>query len=367
MTDRFDERIYQMAEADIYDAVRYERKLRAALIALPDEAPRRRHAGQVGQRIALIAVALALIACTALAAARLGFLDFARHYDPQISGDLRGLYVEGSLATCETARVRYEVRAASYDGKELQLVAAAMPKDAHTALISMDPDAGQLQEAQALAPQQLHVRFELESIDGEPAIDGFGTWGRPEERGIVFGASVEIYSPAGEALTLSIRCDDYTDAADRASAEMSFSFTPATPEVEAWAADADLGSVRVTHVELSHTALGLHVTAAYEPLTDREPNLHLVQADGSTQWGGRGGKDEDGVYRARCTYVTTQALPQTLLLWPYSTRDGCDLALEIVTQTGAQRIVPVTPELDGDGNMRVRRNETTPAPTSAIH
>ncbi len=370
MTDRLDERIFQMADADGYDAARYEQKLKRTLCALPDaqsaapDAARqrergraKRRAGRMGRRTLVLAAALALAACTAMAAARLGFLDFAQHYDPRTGGDLTGLVVEGTLASCETDGVRYEVRAASCDGKELQLVVAAMPKD--PARVLVEPDAGDVEyaEAEKLAPNLRHAEFHLTDADASLDTGAMGFWAQREDRGLVFGATVDdLNIEPGKELTLTLLCRDYeAGLTDLQEARMTFTFTAAVPETTAYDVDADLGSVRVTRVEVSHTALALHVTVTYDPLTDREPNFHFVSADGSTQWGMSGGRGQDGVYRARGAFATTQEMPKTLLLWPYSEKDDCDRALLIDTGTGAAQAVPVLPALDAEGEIRVTR------------
>lgn len=366
MTDRLDERIFQMADADGYDAARYEQKLKRTLSALPDAQSdalgvgRERvggHAGRMGRRALILAAALALAACTALAAARLGYLEFARHYDPQTGGDLTGLFVEGTLASCETDHVRYEVRAASCDGKELQLVVAAMPRDPELALV--EPDAGdvELAEAQKLASTPRRTEFHLTDVDEALDTGVMGFWARREDRGLVFGATIDdLNVEPGKELTLTLLCRDYWDGqTDLQEARMTFTFTAAVPETTAYDVDADLGSARVTRVEVSHTALALHVTVTYDPLSDREPNFHFVSADGATQWGVSGRREEDGVYRARGAFATTQEMPKTLLLWPYSEKDDCDRALLIDTGTGTAQTVPVLPALDAEGKIRVTR------------
>ena len=342
-----------MADAERREAARYERKLRAALESLPEACPTARAQNRVARRALVLAICLTLAACTALAAVRLGFLDFAHHYDPALSGDLTGLVVEGTLATCETEHVRYEVRAASCDGKELQLVVAAMPKDTKWALVQMGSIPSELAEAAGLAPNLRRTQPRLESVNGMDIHNWSYTFLR-EERGLVFGMYAGINVSPGEAVTVTLRCSDYRDwATDGQAAEMTFTFTAATPELTAFEADADLGSVRVTGVELSHTALALHATVTYEPITDRGPSFCLLQKGGSIQWSVWGRRDEDGAYRAHCVYATTQAMPEAVLLWPYSERDDCDLALQINTVTGEARVIAVTPGLDGAGEICV--------------
>jgi hypothetical protein len=330
--------MYALAEqepAPVSD--RYEEKLERRLASLGQAKPTARPM----RRAAWIAAALTLLAATALAAQGLGFVDFIRHYDEGNGGDIQGLIQEsiGQIGG-ETSLASFSVRAAAYDGRELQVVIGVTPKNPDDVALEEDTDKHALAALAAQGKRPIYATVLVASIGGVSPQGYTGNSGvRQEENalvcGIYTGCTLETQSP----VEIVINCAVWEKGGEILRSELHFELPVIDPEQKKLTLEADLGVARVTGLELSHTPLGLHAVIDYTPVLTLNPAFVLVGPDGSW-FDGETQTDWDkaaGTYSARCVWPTAPVLPPSITLWCY----GSKTAAIIDTATGALEIKPV--------------------------
>lgn len=333
----FDRRMYALAEQEPVPASdHYEQKLERRLASLGQPRP----AVRPMRRAVWIAAALTLLAATALAAQRLGFMDFIRHYDAGNGGDIQGLVQEAIGQTGgETSLAAFSVRAAAYDGRELQVVVGVTPKNPDEVVLEEDTDEYAIAALATRGKQPIYTTVFIESIGGVSQGHTGNSGVRQEGNALVFGIYTDCALETQSPVEIVINCAVWEKGGEILRSELRFELPSALPEQRKLMLEADLGAARVTGLALSHTPLGLHAVIDYTPVLTLNPAFVLIQPDGSwfdgetlTDW-----DKAAGTYSARCVWPTAPQLPSTLTLWCY----GSQTAAVIDTSTGALEMKPV--------------------------
>lgn len=333
----FDRRMYTLAEQESAPTSdRYEQKLERRLASLGQAKPTVRPM----RLAAWIAVALTLLAATALAAQRLGYMDFIRHYDAGNGGDIQGLIRETIDQTGgETSLASFSVRAAAYDGRELQVVIGVTPKNPDDVVLEEDIDEYTIAALVEQGKRPLYAAVFVESVGGVPQKNGGNSGVDREKNALVFGMYTDCMLETRSPVEVIINCFVWEEGGEILRNELRFELPTVPPEERTLALNADFGTTRVTGLALSHTPLGLHAVIDYAPVLTLNPGFVLIQPDGSwfdgetlTDW-----NKAAGTYSARCVWPTSPELPSSITLWCY----GSETAAIIDTATGAAQMKPI--------------------------